>query len=984
VDAITSYNWDFGDGGTSTLANPTHTYIAQGTYTVKLYITTSSGCTDSLVIPAAVRVGTKPVADFSATPIPVCGRQPVYFTDLSAPADEWHWDFGDGGTSVLQNPNHSYNDTGYFTVRLIVLNNGCPDTITKIDYIHVLPPIARFTATPDCNNRLRFTFTDQSIAPLTWEWNFGDGSPLVTIQNPVHVFPAFGSYNVRLIVTNGGCADTTYQTITAVNELPDFIADRVAACKIAFINFTAQNINPANIATYDWVFGDGNTASVSTTFAGNTYTSSGTYTVSLTVTDINGCTNTITKPNYIRINGPAANFTGTNTSGCAGLTTTFNDQSLTDGVNNLVNWQWDFGDGVVQNFTAPPFLHTYTNAGIYTVKLVVTDASGCKDSLTRTNLVTTTDPVPGFSTADTLTCPGATVNFTNTSAPTPLTYLWDFGDGGTSAAIAPTHAYAATGIYTVKLRIQDVIGCADSLIKQLYITVSNPVADFMVNDSVSSCLPFEVRFTNTSTYFTSVVWDFGPLQGTSTLNDPVHYYSVAGIYPVKLIVTSPGGCMDSIIKTIRVYDTVGTRVNYLPLGGCKPLNVNLDAFTSGPIASYYWDFGDGYILSTPSPTVSHVYNSFGNFLPKVIMEDLSGCLIPLQGLDTVFVTGANTKFGLDDSLFCDFGTVNFSDSTTFNDPVTGYQWTFGDGGTSTLQNPSHTYNNPGLYTVQLAVQTQLGCRDTLTKPLVIKVVQRPLIDIGGDSVVCVNSSLLHSGVFIIPDTSVVNWQWTFPNGGNYTVQNPPVQTYTTPGTFTITAIATNSTGCKDTTIQTVYVNPLPVITIPGQMTIQAGFPVTIPATYSPNVISWIWSPSNGLSCTNCPTPDAGPKFDTRYQVYVKDVNGCANIGSVLVVVICKNANLFIPNTFSPNKDGSNDVFYPRGRGLERVKSLRIFNRWGEVVFEKRDFPVNDPAAGWDGTYKGKKPQADVYVYQAEVFCDNGDIIRLNGNVALVL
>lgn len=983
-DAVTSYFWDFGDGGTSTLAAPTHTYIAQGTYTVKLFITTSTGCTDSLIIPAAVRVGTKPVADFSATPIPVCGKQPVFFTDLSVPADEWHWDFGDGSTSTLQNPSHSYSDTGYFTITLIALNNGCADTMRKVNYVRVLPPIALFTTTPDCTNRLRFIFTDQSIAPLTWEWNFGDGSPLVTVQNPSHVFPTYGTYNVRLIVTNGGCADTAFLTVTTVNETPDFTANPTTICKIGYTDFVAQNINTSNLVSYNWVFGDGGSVTVPTPFIGHFYNNAGTYTVSLIVTDINGCTSTAIKPNYIRINGPAAGFTALNTAGCAGLTTTFNDASSTDGVNSLTSWQWDFGDGVVQTFTAPPFQHTYTTAGVYSVKLIVTDASGCRDSLLQNNIITATDPVPAFNSADTLTCPGATVQFNNTSSPTPLTYTWDFGDGGTSTVTSPSHIYTVTGNYTVKLRVLDAIGCADSLIKTLYITVDRPVADFTVNDSISSCLPFEVRFTNTSTYFTSVLWDFGPLQGTSTLNDPVHYYSVAGTFPAKLIVTSPGGCVDSVIRTIRVYDTAGTRVNYLPLGGCKPLSVSLDAFTTGPMVSYYWDFGDGYILNTPSPTVNHVYSSFGNFLPKVIMEDPSGCLIPLQGLDTVFVTGANTKFGLDDSLFCDFGTVHFSDSTTFNDPVLNYQWTFGDGGTSTLQNPTHFYSTPGLYTVQLAVQTQLGCRDTLTKPLVIKVVQRPLIDIGGDSVVCVNSSLLHRGLFIIPDTSVVQWQWSFPTGNNYTIQNPPTQTYTTPGTFTITAIATNSTGCKDTTRQNVYVNPLPVVTMPGQMTIQAGFPVTIPATYSPNVSSWIWSPSTGLSCANCPTPDAGPKFDTRYQVFVRDVNGCTNIGSILVVVICKNANLFIPNTFSPNKDGSNDVFYPRGRGLERVKSLRIFNRWGEVVFEKTDFPVNDPAAGWDGTYKGKKAQADVYVYQAEVFCDNGDIIRLNGNIALVL
>lgn len=983
VDVITSYNWDFGDGGTSTLPNPTYTYNTQGTYNVTLTITTSSGCTDDTTIINAVRVGSIPVADFSASPIPVCAHQPVQFTDLSVPADEWQWDFGDGGSSIIQNPLHSYNDTGYFTIRLIAYNNGCADTIIKTNYINVLPPIAAFSITPDCSNRLRFTFTDQSILPLTWNWDFGDATTS-TLQNPVHIYPALGSYNVRLIVTNGGCADTLIQVVNAVDENPDFFADMVTACRVATIPFHATGINTANIVNYFWNFGDGGTINVNVPDVSHIYINSGTYTVTLTTTDINGCTDTRTITNYIRINGPVANFTASNVAGCAGLTTTFNNLSTNDGINAITNWQFDFGDGNIQNFSGPPFQHTYNTPGTFSVKLIVTDAAGCKDSLTLTNLVTATDPVPNFTSADTLTCPGATVTFTNTSAPAGFTSQWDFGDGATSGLASPTHIYTATGLYNVKLRIQDAYGCADSITKPAYIRVDLPWPNFTFSDSISSCTPLEVQLTNTSVYYTSSFWDFGPGEGTSTLTNPTHYYSTPGSYPVKLVVTSPGGCRDSITKMVNVYDTVGSRVNYLPLGGCKPLTASLNTFTPGPMASYFWDFGDGYTLTTTTPNVNHIYSSFGNFLPKVIMQDPSGCQIPLTGLDTVFVVGANAKFGMDDTVFCDFGTVNFSDSTTFNDPITSYNWLFGDGGSSTQQNPVHRYNNPGLYTVRLIVQTQAGCTDTLTKPNLIAVVQRPLIDIAGDSVFCINSTKTHNGLFIQPDTSVVTWSWSFPNGNSYQVQNPPPQIYNTAGSFTITTIATNSTGCKDTTYQGLTVNPLPVINVPPQMTVQNGFPVTIPATYSPNTISWIWSPATGLSCANCPTPDAGPKFNTFYQVYFTDANGCSNTGFIQIFVICKNANLFIPNTFSPNGDGSNDIFYPRGKGLERVKLLRIFNRWGEVVFEKRDVPVNDPSAGWNGTFRGRQPMADIYIYQAEVFCENGEVIKLNGNIALLL
>jgi gliding motility-associated-like protein len=927
-------------------------------------------------------VGAKPVTNFSATPIPVCGRQLVYFTDLSAPADEWRWDFGDGGTSDLQNPTYAYNDTGYFNVRLIATNNGCPDTLIRTNYTQVLPPIARFISTPDCNNRLVFTFTDQSIAPETWAWNFGDGNTSNT-QNPVHTYAALGNYLVTLIVTHGSCADTISQVIHAVNEDPDFAADRSVACKTADINFTASNIILANITNYAWDFGNGTQQNTSTPSVTSTYTTSGNYTVTLTTTDINGCTDMVTKTNYIRINGPVADFTATNIDGCAGLITNFHDASVPDGINPVINWQWNFGDGTIQQYTAPPFVHTYNAAGTFSVQLKITDRAGCSDSLLINNLVTTVDPVPDFVSADTLACPGGTVQFTNNSTPSTVSSLWDFGDGGVSGIVSPTHVYADTGYYTIQLRIQHPNGCADSITRISYIHVSKPKADFILTDSISSCTPFQIQFNNSSTFYTSSLWDFGPGQGTSTLTNPVHYYSVTGVYPVKLIVTSPGGCKDSLIKNIQVYDTVGTRVTYRPLSGCKPLSTSLNVFTTGPMASYFWDFGDGYTTTSTTPDVHHIYSSPGNFLPKLIMQDLSGCQLPLQGFDTVFVTGANAKFGIDKNIFCDYATVNFTDSSIYNDPITDYSWKFGDGGTS-VQHPVHHYTSPGNYSVQLIVQTAYGCRDTLTKPNLVKVVQRPLIDIGGDTAVCINSSLLHSGIFIQPDSSVVTWSWNFPNGNTSALQNPPAQTYKTAGNFIVTTVASNSTGCKDTTIQAIHVNPLPVATMPGQMTVQNGFPVTIPATYSPNTNKWIWSPSGGLSCANCPTPDANPKFNSFYQVYFTDSNGCSNTKGIQVTVICKNANLFVPNTFSPNNDGSNEIFYPRGKGLERVKLLRIFNRWGEVVFEKRDFPINDASAGWNGTFKGKRPIADVYVYQAEVFCDNGEIILLNGNIALIL
>jgi len=982
LDAVTSYQWDFGDGNTSAAANPTHTYPTQGTYTVTLTITTSSGCTETLTIPAAIRVGTNPTADFSAAPNPVCAYQPVQFTDLSVPADEWLWNFGDGTTSTLQHPSHVYTDTGYFSITLIATNNGCPATITRPNFIRVLPPIARFTATPNCANRLEFSFTDQSVGPVTWLWDFGDGTTS-TQQNPVHVFPALGSYNVTLTVTNGSCSHSLSVNINTIDQTPDFTATSTTICRGNTITFNPI-VNPALTSYLIWDWGNGVQQTGPVSPIAYTYPASGTYTVSLVAVAINGCLDTVTRQNYIRVNGPVAAYAATNTAGCTGLITSFTDNSTTDGVNALRSWRWDFGDGTIQTFTAPPFQHTYTTAGDYSVKLVVTDASGCSDSITQSNIIHVTDPVPDFVSPDTLSCPNATVRFTNTSVATPgFTSAWDFGDGNSSTANSPTHTYTATGLYTVTLTITDIYGCIDRVVKNNYIRVDEPDASFTVDDSVGSCTPLRVQFTNTSTYSSSPVWNFGPGQGTSTLENPVHFYNQPGTYRVKLTVTSPGGCLDSAFINITVDDTTGSHITYTPLAGCNPTTVNLSTVTNAIVSSFFWDFGDGNTVISTGPDTTHTYNSFGNFLPKVIMQDPTGCLIPLTGADTIRIVGANVNFGFDRSLLCDSGTIVFSDSTTTSDVIDSWSWNFGDGGTSTAQNPTHTYTAPGLYDVTLTVTTQSNCTNTRTFPAAIKVVQSPSIGISGNNAICVNQSLLHSGVFLQTDTSQVSWAWTFPNGNTSTDQNPPQQTYTTAGNFVVTAVATNSSGCRDTATQNIIVHPLPTVDMPGQMTVQSGFSATIPATYSDGVNTWSWTPVTGLSCNICPTPDAGPRVTTTYTVAFSDGNNCSNTGTIIVNVICVDGNLYMPNTFSPNGDGSNDKFYPRGKGLYLVKALRIFNRWGEVVFERRDFAPNNEMYGWDGKYKGQPPQPGVYVYQVEVLCNNGETMRIDGNIALI-
>jgi gliding motility-associated-like protein len=362
-----------------------------------------------------------------------------------------------------------------------------------------------------------------------------------------------------------------------------------------------------------------------------------------------------------------------------------------------------------------------------------------------------------------------------------------------------------------------------------------------------------------------------------------------------------------------------------------------------------------------------------------VYTDKQGCISGVGG-PVIKVIGAEPFFGLDRKKFCDSGVVYFTNYTIGNDPVVNRTWDFGDGTTSTDVDPSHNFQQPGKYTVSQTVTTQQGCTKTISDT--IKVYRTPEPYITGDSIGCLNTTLNLQSNLVVPDTSIT-WKWTM---GNRNLNTPNISlNFPASGNYTVYLSAANLLGCADTTQKELFVPEIPTITVAEDPVIPVSTGVTLPVTYGPEVISYKWTPPNNLSCTDCPTPFANPKLTTTYTVTVGDKYGCTNTASIKVTTVCNGLNYFVPNTFSPNGDGVNDIFAPRGTGLNRVNSMRIFNRWGEMVYERMNFMANDrtPTGGWDGTYKGKPASADVYVYIIEFVCENAAIIPVKGNVALV-
>jgi gliding motility-associated-like protein len=181
---------------------------------------------------------------------------------------------------------------------------------------------------------------------------------------------------------------------------------------------------------------------------------------------------------------------------------------------------------------------------------------------------------------------------------------------------------------------------------------------------------------------------------------------------------------------------------------------------------------------------------------------------------------------------------------------------------------------------------------------------------------------------------------------------------------------------------TVVVNDKPNVNAGVDQTIIAGNAAMLFGTGS-NITSYLWGPEESLNCTTCSNPIATPNETTSYILTGISSNGCRKSDTVTVFVICDNSQVFIPNTFSPNGDGQNEVFYPRGKGIKEIKSFRIYNRWGELVFEKRNIPLNDEANGWDGRYNGSEASSDVYVYVIDAICDNGSALSWKGDISLL-
>lgn len=341
----------------------------------------------------------QPVAAFTANVTSGTAPLTVSFTDQSSYSPtSWSWNFGDGQSSNVRYPTHTYVSAGTYSVTLTVTNFEGSDSETRTGYITVteLPaPISNFTVNVTSGTApLTVSFTDQSVnTPTSWLWNFGDEATS-TSQNPTHTYTNAGIYTVILNATNtAGSNISTQIGYITVTELPapisNFTANVTSGTVPVTVSFTDQSANTPT--SWSWNFGDSNTSTVQNPT--HTYTSAGSYTVTLNASNVGG-SNISMQAGFITVteepSAPLADFTADVTSGTAPLTVSFTDQSA----NTPTSWTWDFGDGGTSTSHNPA--HTYTSAGTYTVILNATNAAGSNIS-TQTGYITVTSASSGSS-----------------------------------------------------------------------------------------------------------------------------------------------------------------------------------------------------------------------------------------------------------------------------------------------------------------------------------------------------------------------------------------------------------------------------------------------------------------------------------------------------------------------------------------------------------------------------------------------------------
>lgn len=909
---ITSYYWEFGDSKTSTLKDPSTTYIASGTYTVKLTVRNGSGTPSTKT--STIIVYPSPTPKFTASPTSGCPCTNVSFVNTSvanAPgAVSSIWSFGDGYTATTTNANHLFCTPGTYNVALKVTNSvGC--ITTKVDTAKVLifdKPIVDFIAskTKICKRPDTVSFTSSVFkgkAPYTYSWDFGDGMGTSTLTNPTYVYTTAGSFTIRLIVTDAnGCKDTLSKTNHIVSFLT-YSNFKVPASICPGTSLVAfENSSTPTPSGTSWKWSDGGTASG--LIPSRHFWKGGTYTVTMIDSFGPGCVDSAVK-SYIVYPKPRTNFSYSPIYPCpAPANITFKNKS-----NGADSFTWIFGDGTTTKLKDP--VHTYTWDSVFTVYLIGKNSFGCIDT---------------FRVRDTTKAfPGGYPNpyYDSTNSPIIVRVFDEY----TSVKVNAT-SHCIPAVVTVSAQMYTNTHLPSAADTSKPVALCGPIKGYSPPywycfDVLSFPDPYPDQFydpkdpTIFSPFFypypaKSYFWDFGD-GFTSTLPSPSHTYTTEGIHKITVTIRT-----DSCSFTDSAFFECGFKptadFSFYPSVICKNDYVYCTNLSTGGL-KYTWDFNDGFLVTDTSKTVNHKYKVSGD-RRILLIANRHECIDTIS--KALIINPPGGAFGIRYS--CDTPLkVRFLDSSYRAKKVL---WLFGDGDTSTLRSPIHFYADTGVYKVTLITENDtFGCHDTLEKTVELYYVH-PYFQ-AKDTNVCLKDTIWLQ--YTTPNYLVNFWwassrdtvKWDTTSKSYYIL-------FKDTGIYSVTLYSANSHGCMDSFVRKNYLGVAkPQMKVAASPLISC-FPTTIDFTDNSyntkgkgiNNINrkWIWGDATSFTSTGTTASKTYSAPGTyKVKVITTDNVGCKDSATLTVesrkpVAAFKSeidtfTCLFIPTRFNSSSTG---------------------------------------------------------------------------------
>lgn len=524
------------------------------------------------------------------------------------------------------------------------------------------------------------------------------------------------------------------------------------------------------------------------------------------------------------IEPPVAEFNFT-TDGCVSNPVSFTDNTNNPGGRAIKHRHWDFGDAATQNDVVTT-THTYATPGSYVAKYTVINDIGCKSADTaRHTVVLNSPPTAGF-TIDGSSCAGQTLTFRDASTGAGIAkWNWDFGDGPPATVnsnTAQTHTYATPGSYSVKLWVETASGCRSVVFQQSVTIHANPVVSFTMPGNI--CIAENpAQFASTSTISDGTesqftyTWDFGDATPAGSGQAVSHTYTGTGPFPVKLTVKSNNNCTADLTKTISTLYAEPVANFNPPADVCLGTAVNFTDLSNAPgstVTQWNWDFGD--LTSAPDQNPVKTYAAAGTYTVKLTVTSAQGCR-SVNNTATRSVTVSAIPVA--DFSIGSPGCVSQSITLTDNSSATPgnlvkWTWDLADGGGPTTLSTGapavHTYATAGTYPVTLQVETDKGCKSTVTSKNVV-INPLPVPDFT-TPVVCISDQAPFAGTATIPSGNVTGWEWNFgdanatPGNPNVSTAQNPAHQFTVAGNYTVQLTATSSDGCKNSISHTLSVN----------------------------------------------------------------------------------------------------------------------------------------------------------------------------------